>query len=159
MKPRAAASLVLGLFLSACHDDYRIGEFVQVDWDGRDYPAYIVDKKGKTKYRVHFDGYDTRWDEDVTPDRIKGRIKGPAAIPPPPERIARAMGIRPKPSDSAGAPSSFNVGDRVRVKWRESVYTATITALEGRSRIHLHYEGYGPEWDEVVTEDRIIGKR
>jgi hypothetical protein len=160
MKWLFALCVATALVVAACHDDYRIGEFVWVDWDGRDYPAYVVDRKGSTKYRVHFDGYDTRWDEDVTVDRIKGRIKGPAAVPPPPERVARAMGIGPTPSASAaGVPSNFNVGDRVRVRWRESVYTATITALEGRAKIHVHYEGYGPEWDEVVSEERILGKR
>ena len=152
----SALSIVVAL---ACHDDYRIGEFVWVDWQGRDYPAYIIDRKVGAKYRVHFDGYDTRWDEDVTVDRIKGRIKGPATIPPPPERVARAMGISPTPSASATVPSTYAVGDRVRVRWRESVYTATITALESRSKIRVHYEGYGPEWDEVISEDRIIGKR
>ena len=159
MKWTVALSALAAALAVACHDDYRIGEFVWVDWQGRDYPAYIVDRKGSAKYRVHFDGYDTRWDEDVTVDRIKGRVKGPATIPPPPESVARAMGISPTPSASAAVPSSYTTGDRVRVRWRESVYTATITALESRSKIHVHYEGYGPEWDEVIGEDRIIGKR
>jgi hypothetical protein len=159
MKWMVALSALSVVVAVACHDDYRIGEFVWVDWQGRDYPAYIIDRKGSAKYRVHFDGYDARWDEDVTVDRIKGRVKGPATIPPPPERVARAMGISPTPSASATVPSTYAVGDRVRVRWRESVYTATITALESRSKIHVHYEGYGPEWDEVVSEDRIIGKR
>jgi hypothetical protein len=158
MKRRLVLCFAAAL-VAACHDDYRIGEFVWVDWDGRDYPAYLIDRKGAAKYRVHYDGYDARWDEDVTVDRIKGRIKGPATIPPPPERVARAMGINTTPSASAAVPSAFAVGDRVRVRWRESVYTATIVALESRQKIRVHYEGYGPEWDEVVSEDRIIGKR
>ncbi|HEX4335124.1 MAG TPA: Tudor-knot domain-containing protein [Polyangiaceae bacterium] len=160
MKWLLAPSVAAALCVAACHDDYRIGEFVWVDWDGRDYPAYVIDRKHNAKYRVHYDGYDTRWDEDVTVDRVKGRIKGPATVPPPPERVARAMGISPTPSASAATVSStFAVGDRVRVRWRESVYTATVMALEGRSKIRVHYEGYGPEWDEVVSEERIIGKR
>lgn len=159
MKPHSVLPAAFALLAAGCHDDYRIGEFVWVDWDGRDYPAYVVDLRGKAKYRVHYDGYDARWDEDVTRERIKGRIKGPAVAPPPPDRVARAMGIRPKPSGSASVPSTYNTGDRIRVRWRGSVYTATIIALEGRGQFRVHYEGYGPEWDEVVTEDRVIGKR
>src|SRR5260221_12274086 len=101
------------LLTAACKESYRIGELVWVDWDGRSYPAYVIDQKGKGRYRVHFDGYDSRWDEDVTPERIKGRIRGPATAPPPPEKVARAMGLRPEPSASAGMPSQFSVGDRI----------------------------------------------
>jgi RNA binding activity-knot of a chromodomain len=147
------------LVLVACGDDYRIGEYVWVTWEGRDYPAYVIDQKGKTRYRVHYEGYDSRWDEDVTPDRIKGRIKGLAVAPPPPEKVARAMGLTPQPSGSAGAPSAFVIGDRIRVRWQGSIYAATITSLEGTGRIRVHYEGYGSEWDEVVSEDRVSGKR
>ena len=158
---KLASLLVLAtaLALVACGDDYRIGEYVWVAWEGRDYPAYVIDQRGKTRYRVHYDGYDSRWDEDVTPDRIKGRIKGPAVAPPPPEKVARAMGLTPQPSGSAGAPSVFAVGDRVRVRWQGSVYAATIVSLEGTGRIRVHYDGYGSEWDEVVSDDRLSGKR
>lgn len=156
-----AATLVLAaaLLSTACHDDYRIGEFVWVGWEGRDYPAYVIDHKIKTRYRVHYDGYDSRWDEDVTLDRIRGRIHGPVTPPPPPEKVARAMGLRPTPSGSAGAPSSYSVGDRIRVRWRGSAYAASIVAIDGPGKILVRYDGYGNEWDEVVTDERIVGKR
>jgi hypothetical protein len=151
--------LAAGLFLAACRDSYRIGEYVWVEWEGRNYPAYVIEQKSKARLRVHYDGYDTRWDEDVTPDRIKGRIEGLVTPPPPPEKVARAMGLRPAPSGSAGVPSIFNVGDRVRVRWRGSVYSAAIVAFSSPSKLLVHYDGYGNEWDEVVPEDRIVGKR
>lgn len=157
----AAAGLVLvaSLCLPACRDEFRIGDYVWVEWEGRDYPAYIVDRKDKARFRVHFDGYESRWDEDVTLERIKGRVEGTATTPPPPDKVARAMGIVPKPSNSVGAPSAFNVGDRIRVRWRGSLYAATIQALAGPGKVLVHYEGYGTEWDEVVGEDRVVGKR
>jgi hypothetical protein len=158
----AAACLVavaLSLPLAGCKEDYRIGEYVWVEWEGRDYPAYLIEQKSKGRFRVHYDGYDPRWDEDVTLERIKGRIQGPVNPPPPPEKVARAMGLRPQPDSSAGAPSTYNVGDRVRVRWRGSTYTATIQAMPGPGKLLVHYEGYGSEWDEVVPEDRIVGKR
>jgi len=158
---RAACTLAMAscLFAAACHESYRIGEYVWVEWEGRDYPAYIIEQKSKTRLRVHFDGYDTRWDEDVTLERLKGRIVGQATPPPPPEKVARAMGLQPEPSASAGVPSVYNVGDRVRVRWRGSVYAAVIASRSSPGKVQVHYDGYGSEWDEVVAEDRIVGKR
>jgi hypothetical protein len=145
--------------LSGCRDHYRIGEYVWVEWEGRDFPAYIVEQKTKSKVRVHFDGYDSRWDEDVTPERIKGKIEGTPVLPPPPDKVARALGILPKPTGSAGAPSAYVVNDRVRVRWRGSNYVATIVAITAAGNLTVHYEGYGSEWDETIPEDRITGKR
>lgn len=150
---------LLASALSSCKKPYRIGEHVWVEWEGRDYPAYIVDQKDRARLRVHFDGYDVRWDEDVTVDRIKGRIEGPVKHPPPPEKVARAMGIRPKPAASAGAPSQYKVGDRVRVRWRGSVYAAVVQEVPGPDRLRIHYEGYGSEWDETVDIERVVGRR
>jgi len=144
---------------TGCREEYRIGDYVWVDWDGKDYPAYIVDRKDKARFRVHFDGYESRWDEDVTLERIKGRVEGAATPPAPPDKVARAMGIGPQPSGSAHAPSSFNVGDRLRVRWRGSLYAATVQAVPGPGKLLVHYEGYGTEWDEIVGEDRVVGKR
>src|SRR5213079_1994768 len=48
--------LAAALFVSACRDEYRIGDYVWVEWEGRDYPAYIVDRRDKARFRVHFDG-------------------------------------------------------------------------------------------------------
>jgi hypothetical protein len=156
---RAVLLWLIAGALPACAPDYRIGEYVWVEWDGREYPAYIVDAKGKSRFRVHFDGYDVRWDEDVTVDRIKRRVEGPVTPPPPPGKVARAMGLEPQPSGSASAPSSRVVGERVRVRWRGSIYSATIVATEGPGKFLVHYEGYGSEWDEVVSEDRVMSHR
>lgn len=154
-----AALLAVALGVVACREEYRIGEYVWVTWDGREYPAYVIDQKGRARYRVHFDGYDSRWDEDVTIERVKGRIRGPVAVPPPPDKVARAMGLVPKPSGSAGAPSTYSVGDRVRVRWRDSVYPAMVVALRSGGQLLVHYDGYGSEWDELIADERVVGKR
>jgi hypothetical protein len=151
-------ALLAGL-LVACNEPYRIGEYVWVEWEGRDYPAYIVDQKSAARFRVHFDGYESRWDEDVTIERIKGRIEGPVKRPPPPEKVARGMGLRPKPSASAGAQSAYKIGDRVRVRWRGSIYTATVQNVLAPDRFLVHYDGYGNEWDETVPIERIVARR
>jgi hypothetical protein len=156
---RFALMLAVALALSGCKQPYRVGEHVWVEWEGRMYPAYILEKKSETRFRVHYEGYEARWDEDVTLDRIKGRIDGPTAAPPPPDKVARAAGISPKASSSAAPVSPYKVGDRVRVKWRGSMYAATVLAVVGPDRFLVHYDGHESAWDEVVSLDRIAAAR
>jgi hypothetical protein len=150
--------------LPACKKPLRVGEHVLVEWekDKPPYPAYIIERVGTTRYRVHFDGYDSRWDEDVSFDRILGLVEGPVAAPPPPTKVALAAGIAsPKASGSAGevAASPYREGDRVRVTWRGSVYSAQVTKVVAKDRFEVHYEGHEAAWDEIVTIDRIAGRR
>ncbi len=153
----SAALIVCALALPACQKPYRVGEHVMVEWDGKDYPAYIIDQKGRTRYRVHFDGYDSRWDDNVGLDRIKGRVKGPVTPPPPPAKVARAAGINPKTSNSAEPVSPYKVGDRVHVSWRGSNYNATVIQVISPTRFRVHYTGYDTAWDETIDIDRIVG--
>jgi hypothetical protein len=148
-------ALFIALTTSACKEPYRVGEYVWVQWDKHEYPAYIIKKKGPAKFRVHYDGYDPRWDEDVTLDRIKGRIKGPVTPPPPPEKVARLSGAGPKSSAGPTGVSAFKPGDRVRVRWRGSRYMATVVAFVAPDRYLVHYDGYEAAWDETVSADRM----
>lgn len=152
------------LGVSACKKPYRVGEHVLVEWEKEQppYPAYITERVGATRYRVHFDGYDSRWDEDVSLERLLGRVEGPVAAPPPPPKVALAAGVAsPKTAGSAGevAVSPYKEGDRVRVSWRGSVYSAQVVKVVAKDRFEVHYEGHEAAWDEVVGIDRIAGRR
>lgn len=46
------------------------GSHVQVQWQGQWYPATILKVNGD-KYLIHYDNYDSSWDEWVTTDRLK----------------------------------------------------------------------------------------
>jgi hypothetical protein len=158
------AWLAVALLLVACKKPYRVGEHVLVEWEKEQppYPAYITDRVGTTRFRVHFDGYDSRWDEDVSIDRVLGRVEGPVPSPPPPAKVALAAGVAsPKTAGSAGevAVSPYKEGDRVRVSWRGSVYSATVIKVVAKDRFQVHYEGHEAAWDEVVGIDRIAGRR
>lgn len=164
MSRRAVWLLALATLVSACKKPYRVGEHVLVEWekDQPPYPAYITERVSATRYRVHFDGYDSRWDEDVSLERLLGRVEGPVAAPPPPTKVALALGVAsPKTAGSAGevAVSPYREGDRVRVSWRGSVYSATVTKVVAKDRFEVHYEGHEAAWDEVVGIDRIQGRR
>lgn len=49
---------------------YSVQDHVQVLWQGSWYPAVILKIEGN-KYLIHYDGYDSSWDEWVTTDRMK----------------------------------------------------------------------------------------
>ncbi|MDF3068741.1 MAG: hypothetical protein K0R38_4342 [Polyangiaceae bacterium] len=164
MNQRALWLVAVAMLVSACKKPYRVGEHVLVEWekDQPPYPAYITERVSATRYRVHFDGYDSRWDEDVSLERLLGRVEGPVAVPPPPTKVALAAGVAsPKTAGSAGevAVSPYREGDRIRVSWRGSVYSATVTKVIAKDRFEVHYEGHEAAWDEVVGIDRIAGRR
>ena len=139
---------------SGCKESYRIGDYVLVDWCDGQYPAYIVEKRGRTRFRVHFDGYESRWDTDVRFEDIRRRLQEqPKNMPPLCDKVARALGIK-KESDSA---SAYRQGARVKVTWRDSVYKATITEILAPDKFKVHYDGHESFWDEVITGDRIVG--
>jgi hypothetical protein len=52
-------------------DTFKIGDRVQVEWHGGWYPASVIGQPSPSRYRIHYDGYDSSWDENVDPTRIK----------------------------------------------------------------------------------------
>jgi hypothetical protein len=55
-------------------------------------------------------------------------------------------------------PAHRAAGEHVEVKWRKTWYPARI--LEGKLGVHrIHYEGFGDEWDEWVSSDRLRPRR
>lgn len=153
---RAGAAALLALGVAACQETYRVGEHVEVQWCDAVYPGFITAKKGATRYRVHFDGYASRWDTDVSFERIVGKVDDGANAPPPPlcPKVALALGIK---KDDGDAAARYKAGARVKVSWRGSVYKATIVKVKGPDRFLVHYDGHESAWDEVVHSDRILG--
>ena len=80
--------------------------------------------------------------------RIKGTVEG-TVIPPEPPAKVRAKALQ------AAQTNIHKIGDRVRVEWHGQMYPAVITGIVGQERYRIHYEGYGPEWDETVGLSRL----
>jgi hypothetical protein len=76
-----------------------------------------------------------------------------------------AQGQQPKqgksgaPGASAEPVGQYQVGDRVKVRWRGSVYSATVLAVVSAEKYRVHYDGHEAAWDEVVPTSRIVTKR
>lgn len=143
--------------LAGCSSSYRVGDHVLVEWgdEGHVYPAFIIQKKEGSRFRVHYEGYPSRWDEDVPLPRIVGRVTGPVNPPPPPKKVRLAQGLDKDRDDSAPV-SRYKEGDLVRVKWRGSVYRAVVLEVVSPGEFKVHYEGHEEAWDEVIAVSRIV---
>ena len=51
---------------------FKVGAHGQVLWKGTWYGASIIGIAGTDKYKIHYDGYESSWDEVVGPSRMKG---------------------------------------------------------------------------------------
>jgi hypothetical protein len=151
MSLRRTLQAVALLGLAACSRAYDVGDHVMVDWEGKEYPAMIVDVPGPGKVKVHYDGYDEMWDEVVPRNRIKGRVEGKVTIPDPPDKV-RKIAVE------AAKNNKYKIGDRVSVEFHRHHYPAVVVGIVGPERYRVHYEGYGNEWDENVGPERIRPK-
>ncbi|HSA59469.1 MAG TPA: Tudor-knot domain-containing protein [bacterium] len=52
---------------------FKAGDSVQVNWKGSWWNASVLQVLGGGRYRIHYDGYDSSWDENVGPSRIRPR--------------------------------------------------------------------------------------
>lgn len=74
---------------------------------------------------VHYFGYEASDDAWVTPDRIR--------------EVSRPV---------------YPIGTALEVRWKDDWFPATI--IDVREGVHqIHYEGFGPEWDEWVALNRM----
>jgi hypothetical protein len=146
--------LALGLFCvvggASCKRAYAIGDHVLVDWEPNSppYPARIIEATSAAKFKVHFDGYDDIWDETVGRDKIRSYVVGAVASPEPPAKV-RAKAIQ------AARTNVYKIGAHIRVEWHGQMYPATITGIVGQERYRVSFDGYGPEWDDIVGLSRI----
>ncbi len=105
--------------------DARVGTYVKVRWHDRWFRSRIDDVRSDGQLRVHYVGYPVTDDEWVTAARVQPY-----------------------------APTQFAVGTRVDAEWHRRWYPAVV--LEARLGIHhIHYDGFGNEWDEWVSSRRI----
>lgn len=148
-------SLSLALFGAAgCRENQRIGDHVLVAYAGLHCPGYVVDKKSDTRFRIHFNFEGYNWEDDVAADHVLGRVEEPVPDCPLPERVRATLGLLAAPKTAARS-SPYQVGDRVRVRWRGSVYPATITRVLAAESVVVHYQGHEDVWDETISIDRI----
>jgi hypothetical protein len=153
--------MLLAFGLAACRRAHQVGDHVLVAWRGSDYPAVIVGVEGPSKFHVHYDGFSEDWDEVIPATRIRASLStapSPASTGPQPARRRPPTSASGSASAAPLPPSVYKLGDRVRVEWHGSTYTASVITVLGDDRYRVHYEGYGSEWDEDIPLSRILRK-
>lgn len=114
-----------------------IGDAVQVLWGGSWYPATILagpDEQGQCQ--IHYDGYDSSWDEWVGHHRME--VETAPSIPLP----------------TGNNETLCRPGNPVQVEWNGTWYEATVVSGTEASCM-IHYDGYDSSWDEAVGPSRI----
>jgi hypothetical protein len=149
------AVAVAAAAFAGCRENQRIGDHVIVEYDGRHCPGYVTDKKSDTRFRIHFDseGYD--WEDDVSADHVLGRVQEPIPDCPLPARVRATLGLVETAKSPDRISAAYRVGDRVRVRWRGSVYPASVTRVLAPDTVVVHYQGHEDAWDETINVDRI----
>ena len=115
---------------AAAPADYQVGERVLVSVQGKLLLADVAAQAGPQAWRVHYDGYGPEVAENVGPDRIRRPFAGATAHAP-------------------GAPVLVDVSGRT--------LPGTVLAPLAEDRWLVRFEGFGPEYDQEVTLDRLRG--
>jgi hypothetical protein len=71
--PVAAAPQVAAAQPAKRASTFAVDDDVDVEWKGAWYPASVMEVKAQGKYKIHYQGYDSSWDETVGPSRIRAR--------------------------------------------------------------------------------------
>ena len=58
---------------------YKVGDKINVMWQGSSYPSTVLAVLPNDKYKIHYTGWASSWDETVGLDRIVGAKGAPAA--------------------------------------------------------------------------------
>ena len=137
---------------------YKMGDGVDVLWNGAWYEGTVLAVATGDKYRIHYSGYASSWDEWVTLARIRAKtgkgLKGGAAATTPTATASAAPSGTAQLVPVAGA---YAVGDAVNVLWKGSWYPGKIIGVNA-GQYKVHYDGYASSWDEWVGPARLKKK-
>lgn len=149
---------------------HRVGEAVEVIWQGKWYDASIIEARHGL-YKIHYTGWDTSWDEWVEPSRI--RVEAPAFCGGEQVEVLHRGQWVPGSVLTANGPTVvvqiagrtvkvgasdlrrlWYEGDEVEVEWQKSWWKASIVETRG-DLFKIHYTGWDRSWDEWVESPRI----
>jgi len=137
-------------------------QILHVEWRGTWYPAEILSSSGSSNL-IRYVGYGPEWDEWVTSERM--RFVPPDAIPTEMAinsdeaafesggGIFQPAATLPQPTNDFVVHGSPAKGDPL-VQWGGQWWPAEILQAQ-ENGYFIHYKGYGPEWDEWITSERL----
>lgn len=109
---------------------YQVGDLLEArDFKGKWYAAEIVEGKGQ-RYKVHFNGWESKWDEWVDDAQLRPIVK-----------------------------AKLSVGQPYEVVWQKRWYPATLTQSVEDYFYFAHFENEAGEDDEWITPERARSPR
>lgn len=69
--PEAPAKVRDKAIQAAKTNVYKLNDRVRVEWHGQMYQATVIGIVGQERYKIHYDGYGSEWDETVGLSRIQ----------------------------------------------------------------------------------------
>lgn len=143
---------------SAPSATYSAGDKVDVEWKGSYWKGKVLSVEG-TKYKIHYLGWSTSFDETVGTERLRAPTDDAKTGSTPEPSEAPVAEAQPSAAAPTSAPKStpaagYNVGSKVDVSWKGTFYQAKILSKVGTS-YRVHYLGWGANWDENVPPTRL----
>jgi len=112
--------------------------------------------RGYNEYKVGAGGvYRLTWSDPKQMWDVRTVQQGHGAQTNPVQPLA----ANSNPAATAQAPVRtaalpYRLGDSVLALWKQSWYAATVIQMDG-SKLKIHYDGYGNDWDEWVDGSRV----
>lgn len=110
------------------------GEKLLVEWQKAWYPAEIIGgPNDKRQCKIHYDGFESSWDEYITPNRMRRKM-------------------------ATGDVKRWCVkGNKLMVEWQGKYYAAVVVdGPNAQKQCKVHYPGYDASWDEYIGADRVF---
>lgn len=123
-----------------------------VFWGGRWWRAEVLQTDGGHSL-IRYVGYGAEWDEWVGTDRFKVYSEEDARINAPTETLPGTTAL-PNPEANRTLVQGEPAQGDLLVEWGQQWWPGEILKQEGENYF-IHYKGYGNNWDEWVTPERL----
>lgn len=135
---------------------FNVGDKIDINWKGGWWKGDVLEVQDG-KYRVHYTGWASSWDETATPDRVRAQTadsKSGSAAEPGAAPAASAVAAHEAVEKVKPAPVAFKVGENVDINWKGAWWQGKVLSVQGNS-YKVHYVGWESSWDEVAPTSRL----
>jgi hypothetical protein len=122
---------------------YAVGSKVEILWSGSWYKGEVLEVNNG-KYKIHYDGYGSNWDEWVTTERLRAQGNSTTSTSTSPE-------------NTSSGDSKYKIGQKVEalnVDW----YKATVIGFGSgnyQGYVKVHYDDFSSASDQYIKESNI----